>query len=307
MKILDDLGGPGTLAPLGAIRQRLGVKLRAKASYSPLVSTHSFAPRATHWVNEYLLGVMTECESESELRCAPEAADRPKNLRSNREAKNAEANDRTRRAAARALNHYNNALALHPHSYWGHYRAAAIAFGLGGTTNIAEAAGHLEQCLKRRPRNPMLHNDLAACLMELNQNHEALEESEKAIEAAPDLAELYRTRAFIRTTLGPNDDIGLAEDLQHFEILRHLLPRAFSGATLVNPDQSSWSKTTYLSRFPASLDIGTLVGNPSTELAGYGIKTEVDPQESSPHDPRSRRGFVMPANTISRRSNWIRS
>ena len=30
------------------------------------------------------------------------------------------------------------------------------AFGLGGITNVAEAAGHLEQCLKRRPRNPML-------------------------------------------------------------------------------------------------------------------------------------------------------
>jgi len=279
MKILDAVGGPSTLPAFAAIRHRLGAKLGSKASSSPPVSTRSPAPRAAPWVNEYLLGVVAECESESEPRYAPEAADGPKNLRSNREAKDAEANDRTRRAAARALNHYNNLLAIHPHSYWGHYRAACTAFGLGGITNIAESAGHLELCLKRRPRNPMLHNDLAACLMELDQNHEALEESEKAIEGAPDLAELYRTRAFIRTALGPTDGLGLAEDLQHFEILRHLLPRAFWGATPAGPDQSSWSKTSYASRFPASLDFGTLVGNSPAELAGYGKKVEVDPQE----------------------------
>ena len=222
---------------------------------------------------------MAECEPESELRHVPAVADPPKNLRSNREAKDGEADDRVQLAAAQALNHYNNSVALRPNSYWAHYRASAIAFGLDGTANFAEAAGHLQQCLRRRPGNPTLEGQLATCLMVLKQSAEALQEIDKAIERAPDLAELYRTRAFIWTTLGPANGLGLAEDLQHFEILRHLLPPAFGGGTPASPDQSSWSKTPYQSRFRASLDFGTLVGNPPTELDRYGKKVEVDLQE----------------------------
>ena len=278
LKILDAVSGPAALPAFAAIRHRLGFQLGAEASPSHPVSTSSPAQRAAPWVNEYLLGVAAESEPESEPWYAPEVADEPKNLRSNREAKDAEANDRTRRAAARALNHYNNVLAILPHSYWGHYRAAATAFGLGGMMNVVEAAGHLEQCLKRRPANPTLEGQLATCKIELNQYGEAFQEIQKAIEGAPDLAELYRTRAFIRTALGPTDGLALAEDLERFEVLRHLLPRSFWGKTPASPDQSSWSMTPQASRFPASLDFGTLVGNPPAELAGYG-KVEVDPQE----------------------------
>jgi len=286
LKILDDLSGSSPIPVLAAMRHRVAAKLGAKPSSSPPVSTRSPAPRATPWVNEYLLGVLAECESESEPGNARAAADGPKNLRSNREAKDREATDRTRRAAERALNHYNNLLALHPNSYWGHYRAAATAFGLGGIANeverdklVAEAAGHLEHCLKRRPGNPTLQVQLATCLWKLNQNREALEEIEKAIECAPDLAELYRTRACIRTTPGEINGLGLAEDLQHFEILSHLLPRAFLSETPAGLDQSSWSRTPHQSRIPASLNFGTFVSNHSTELDGYGKIVEVDPQE----------------------------
>ncbi|MFI5456114.1 MAG: protein kinase [Isosphaerales bacterium] len=286
LKILDDLSGSSPVPVLAAMRLRLGAKLGAKPSSSPPVSTRSPVPRATPWVNEYLLGVVAECESESEPPYAPQAADGPKNLRSNRAVKDREDLDRTRRAAERALKRYNNLLAVHPHSYWGHYRAAATAFGLGSiavrpasTTYFAEAAGHLEQCLKRRPGNPTLQGQLATCLWELNQNREALAEIEKAIEGAPDLAELYRTRAFIRTTLGEAIGLGLIEDLQHFEILSHFLPWAFLGETPASPDQLSWSRTQYQSRFRASLDLGTLVSNHPTELDGHGKKVEVDPEE----------------------------
>jgi len=279
LKILDDLGGLGTLPALAAIRQRLGAKLGAKASFSSPVSTRSPAPRAAPWVNEYLLGVVAECESESELRDIDEAEAGQRNLGSDGESMGNCAQDRTRRAAERALKHYRNALALHPHLYWGHYRAASVTFGLNGIANVAEAAGHLEQCLKLRPANPMLHNDLAACLMELDRNREAFQESEKAIEGAPDLAEFYRTRAYIRTTLGPTDGPSLAEDLQHFEILSRLLPRGFLSEPFADPDQPSSSPTPPKSRFPASLDLGTLVSNQPAELDGHGRKVELDSQE----------------------------
>ncbi len=282
-KILEAASGPAALPAFAAIRHRLGAKLGTQASPSPAVPPRSPAAGPAHWVNEYLLGIMAECECEcepeSELRHVSEVADPPKNPRSNREAKDAEASDRVQLAAARALNHYNKLLALRPNSYWGHYRAAAIAFGLGGTVNIAEAAGHLEQCLKRRPGNATLQGQLATCLMALNQNGEALQKIDEAIERAPDLAELYRTRAFIRITLGPADGVDLAEDLQHFEILRHLLPPAVLGEIPARLDQSFWSKTSYPSRFPASVDFGTLVSNPPAELNGYGKKVKVDSQE----------------------------
>ena len=73
----------------------------------------------------------------------------------------------------------------------------------------------------------MLHNHLAASLMALDRHHEAQHEIEIAIEEAPDLAEFYRTRARLRTTLGQTG--GLAEDLYHFELLSNVLPAQVLG------------------------------------------------------------------------------
>ena len=120
LKILDAVSGPAAIPAFAAIRHRLGAKLGAEASPSPPVSTRSPAPTAAPWVNEYLLGVVAECEPESELAStlprpptAEESADRIERRWS------AKPTTATQRAAARALNHYNNFLALHPDSYWG--------------------------------------------------------------------------------------------------------------------------------------------------------------------------------------------
>ena len=129
------------------------------------------------------------------------------------------------RAAAQALVHYKRFLTSHPDSFWGHYRAAAVSYGLGGRANLAAAAGHLEKCLERRPDNPILHNHLAASLISINRHHEAQHEIEIAIEQAPDMPEFYRTRARLAPILGETG--GLADDLRHFELLSNVLPAGY--------------------------------------------------------------------------------
>ena len=56
-----------------------------------------------------------------------------------------------------------------------------------------------------RPDNPAIRGYRAACLAWLDRYPEALQECNVALTGAPDLAELYRTRAFIRTASGQND------------------------------------------------------------------------------------------------------
>jgi tetratricopeptide (TPR) repeat protein len=133
-----------------------------------------------------------------------------------------------RRAAERALEHYRTMLTLRPHSFWGHYRAAVACFGLDRT---AEAAVHLEHCLERRPENAVLQGQLATCLMRLGSYDQALERCNQALGGAPDLAEFYRTRAWIRATLG--ETRGLDSDIRHFEVLSRILPREFWGGTAI--------------------------------------------------------------------------
>ena len=52
-----------------------------------------------------------------------------------------------------------------------------------------------------------------------------MRECDQALDRAPDLPELYRTRAFIRASSGQTS--GLAADIEHFEVLEHLLPWQF--------------------------------------------------------------------------------
>ena len=99
-----------------------------------------------------------------------------------------------------ALVHYGNVLRERPESFWGHYRAAAVAYRLH---DPAAAADHLEYCICRRPENPVLRGQLAGCLYDLNRFDAALEQCNKALTLNPDHAESYRTRAFIRSTAGP--------------------------------------------------------------------------------------------------------
>ena len=229
-------------------------------------------------MNEYLLGIVAECECELEHLDAERGDDVQRNRDSTADA-SSRYRERMRCAAQRVLDQYNGLLAVRPNSYWGNYRAAAVAFGLGGISNIAKSAGHLEECLKQRPKNPVLRGQLATCLMELNQNGEAFEESAKAIKSAPDLAELYRTRAFIRTALGPTDGLGLAEDIQHYEILSHVLPCAILSDRRTGPNLSSWLNTRANSQLPLWWDFGTLAGEPRPEPYGDRRSVEPDPEE----------------------------
>ena len=88
------------------------------------------AARESSWVNEYLLGVMAECELPSDQGQLTTAAVRS-TVGSIKGPGARDAGDATRLAAERALEHYHRFLELHPDSFWGHYRAAAVAFGLG--------------------------------------------------------------------------------------------------------------------------------------------------------------------------------
>jgi tetratricopeptide (TPR) repeat protein len=64
---------------------------------------------------------------------------------------------------------------------------------------------------------------LASCLRELGRLDDALEACNQALQLAPEHAEFYRSRAFIRVEKGQTQE--LASDLHQFETLRRVLPR----------------------------------------------------------------------------------
>ena len=162
------------------LRRQLGSPEAPPAVALPLAAGTEPPPR---WMVEYLLGVEAE-----PLR------------------------------ALDALNHYRNVLRERPESFWGHYRAAAVAHRLGDS---AAAADHLEHCIALRPENPMLRGQLAGCLYDLHRFDAALEQCDKALVLNPDHAEIYRTRAFIRGRLGQG--AGLRFDISRFELLTRRL------------------------------------------------------------------------------------
>ena len=132
-----------------------------------------------------MLGVVAECELGFHDSAHPGGDEGTDPGKSTKEAPAPNRKDRTQRAARQALEHYNKFIVTRPGSYWGHYRAAAVSYGLGGGENLAAAASHLEQCLQQRPNNPMLHSHLAASLMALDRHREAQREIEIAIETVP--------------------------------------------------------------------------------------------------------------------------
>jgi serine/threonine protein kinase/thioredoxin-like negative regulator of GroEL len=284
LNVLDRISGSSSLPVLEALKGRLAARLGGKESPAFRIATRSGSQGPPSWVNDYLLGVEAECDSDSDTPYGLQGSVENTRAVANRAENQHRSQERIRRSAELALKHYRDLLTAHPGSYWGHYRAAAKLFGLGGTENggtenIAEAAGHLQQCLQRRPSNPTLQGQLAACLMELKQDREALEEIEHAIAGAPDVSELYRTRAFISASRGQTSPPGLADDLQHFEVLRHILPRALWGKTLAGAGGLSWSRPPSESRIQAALDLGSLVSRNPGELDEESLKLEVDPHE----------------------------
>jgi len=287
--LLERLRAATPLQAFTALSHRLGVKLGLEAPADPPVRPASAerkdraagqrVPAAVPWLDEYLMGVAAECDLDSQRGDEDETTARPGTVRPASEPSDSDPPSRARsRAIRRALDHYSKVLALRPDSYWGHYRAAATSYVLG---SFAETAEHLERCLKRRPDNPTLRGHWAACLAWLERFPAALQECNRALDGSPELAELYRTRAFIRAASGQT--AGLAEDIQHFELLSRLLPRAFwSRGTAPGgdvPEPSPVPATRRVLEFPTAVDFVSRLGHQADGLEGASQNLEVDPEE----------------------------
>jgi serine/threonine protein kinase/Tfp pilus assembly protein PilF len=154
----------------------------------PASASASGSAEPPRWMDEYLLGVEAEPDR-----------------------------------ARDALGHYRRVLKERPDCFWGHYRAATVAYRLG---DHAAAAEHLGRCIARRPDNPALRAQRAACLFELGKYDAALEECNQALTIDPDHATSTRTRTFIRGRLGQVDS--LEDDLRRFELLTRSVGEAFA-------------------------------------------------------------------------------
>ncbi len=274
LDILGHVGGGAPVPAFAGLERRLRVRLGMAEAISSPAMAGQLAARESSWVNEYLLGVMAECELPSDQGQLTTAAARS-TVGSIKGPGARDAGDATRLAAERALEHYHRFLELHPDSFWGHYRAAAVAFGLGMRDRIARAADHLDRCLKRRPDNPTLHHHLAACLVKLDRNLEAQREVETAIERAPDVAEFYRTRTNIRSNLRQTN--GLADDVRHFELLAHRLPRTSWDAACDDYEQSRQPSAVRASLFQGTFDLVARLGGPTTEPGRDGYVAGAEP------------------------------
>jgi eukaryotic-like serine/threonine-protein kinase len=276
LDIIDRVSASRSIDAFVTLARRLSAKIDAGGPTEAATTGRAAAQRAAPaWLDAYLLGVAAECDVGAPAAhqkilysSSDELPHRGPTLTSDPLTKV------RRKAALRALEYYRELLVHRPDSYWGHYRVAAISYTLG---QFAETASHLEKCLDRRPDNAALRGQRAACLAWLEKFPEALEECNRALGGAPDLAELFRTRAFIRAASGQSG--GLSDDIQHFEVLSHRLPRAFWG------DETPAGGPVFAQMFrpvvPNSAD--SLVrrpgGNRAAESASPDHDFEIEPDE----------------------------
>jgi serine/threonine protein kinase/tetratricopeptide (TPR) repeat protein len=220
IRLLDRVDTIPRLQALDATRRRLMTRLQESGLQDALDRTvHRFplglpaGPRAVEtagppraaWLDHYLLGVDAEIDEQHAMTASDGSLlVHPAELPGSR----------------RAIEQYDRVLDLRHDSFWGHYRAAAVCFRLG---RWGEAAGHLDHCCKLRPENSVLHGLLASCLGTGGYLDEALKECDRALDIAPDHAEFYRTRAFIRAEQQQTQ--GLKEDLERFELLSGFFAR----------------------------------------------------------------------------------
>jgi eukaryotic-like serine/threonine-protein kinase len=229
--VLNRLGKPTPIPAFTALGERLNLKLGITTSSSfssgrstaRSVATRRSVPSFSTGLTEYLMGVAAECDLDDVSPSSQtHGAVSQVGLSADDDPVPTQPHGRVDRNAARALGHYRKLLSLRPDSYWGHYRAASACYAIG---SFAEAARHLERCLAMRPNNAAIRGYRAACLAWLERYSEALEECDQAVSGAPDVAELFRTRAFIRAASGQTT--GLIADLQRFDLLGHFMPRRF--------------------------------------------------------------------------------
>ena len=234
--------------------------------------------RESKWLDEYLLGFAADWESTAGFVLQLESGDPVQAYAAHSERGVIDARAHVQRQAARrALEHYTAMLEIRPDSYWGNYRAAVACFAL---EEFDKAAEHLERCLKRRPDNPVLHGVRAGCLAKLG-DFRALDEANLAIKNAPEKAEWYRSRAFIRSAW--QQTAGVSEDIENFELLSNLLPRSFwgqnTGATQAGG--SHRSATPSVLGFPAALAAENRFGESTASGKATWKNGEIDPEELS--------------------------
>lgn len=120
--------------------------------------------------------------------------------------------------AAEALGYFRAALEVRPDAFWPRYHAAAAACRVEG--EMPQAEEDITRCIARRPANPLLHLNRAGICYALEHFDDALEECDRAIALAPDLADAYRNRALVRAKLGQTEglraDIGRIATLTRF-------------------------------------------------------------------------------------------
>ncbi|AGA27513.1 serine/threonine protein kinase [Singulisphaera acidiphila DSM 18658] len=208
--LLEQVVDKMPLGPLQSQRRRLLEQLdknQTGATLAPTATPQETASRSALWMEDYLLGIEAE----------------PRHARA-------------------ALAHYQAVLKARPRSFWGHYRAATVAFRLGDQTTAAE---HLRQCISQRPRNVALRAQLAGCLFMMGRYDTALEACTKALEIDPDHAVSTRNQTFVRRQLGQEDRVD--SDVRRFELLTRSQSEVLSLKTRLESMHTSdldWSTPT---------------------------------------------------------------
>ncbi len=206
LELLDQIQ---TATPVRAFEE-LGQRLRARlGAPEPMASKLPAQSTLPAGLARYLDGIAAECDA-SLIDPSSETFEL----------------DLETLATCPALEHYEAVLAIRPDSFWAHYRAAATLFR---ARRFDDAIVHLRECQKKRD-NPVISSYLASCLWALGQLDEAKKECDRAIEGAPEWAELNRSRAFIRLAAlhnqpTPDERDALSRDIERFEVLSHVLPR----------------------------------------------------------------------------------
>ncbi len=186
------------------------------AALSTISSPSDRPPKG--WIEEYLRGVEAELASKDDEAVA--------------------LHEQANEHDAKAAGHYKRVLHEHPHSFWGNYRFACVAFSraqkAGGKLAYLyqqDAVNAMGLCVRMRPKISALHNQYAGCLYNLGIKAEidgtageasthflaASEEYDRAEKLDPDHAETYLSRAFLRIELGQIGDY--SEDMKRYEIL----------------------------------------------------------------------------------------
>lgn len=185
----------------GPLRDK-AIGLRAKLNDSSTRFGSRIDPARAEWIDAYLLGVVSELRDD----------------------------------AGTAAEHYADVLRDRPDSFWGNYRAAAVASAIGSRAKsdsihkkddilrakaeiyFGRAARYLQVCLRRNSDLSALHRLLAGCLYGQDRLAEAQDEYDKALQLGPESAENLMARSIVSLRLSQFD--GFKKAMLRFDARR---------------------------------------------------------------------------------------